>query len=102
MPWTESLLSMSSPEGHSLAVRYRVPVARKKSVQNMAKRQTMEELRKACNFPILSLSFSFHILHFFSFVFDLGGFLSFVLVYLTCFILGSKRLQKRRTHANGE
>lgn len=59
---------------------------------------------KTCNFPILSL-FSFHILHFFSFVFGSGGFLSCVLVYLLLFDFfwfweGSDL--KKITHANGE
>ena len=93
---------MSNPEGHSLAVRCRVPIARKTSRAEHGGIAPNDGgiFRKACSFPILSLSYfsSFRILHFFSFVFGSGGFLLFVLVYLN---MRRKRLRKR-THATGE
>ena len=89
--WTESLLSVSSPKGHSLAVRYIRPSVRSTYCKKDERAERGEivpnngrNFRKACNFPILSLS-SFHILHFFSFVFGPGGFLAFILVYLLLF-----------------
>lgn len=96
---------MSSPKGHSLAVRYIRPPVRSTYCKKdeRAKRGEIapnngRNFRKACNFPILSLS-SFHILDFFSFVFGAGGFLFFILVYLLLFGLFGFG---RKTHANGD